>query len=123
LRAATRADPTFSETWYNLSGLLDEQGRSEAAIDCLRRRYVIGWLRYFSGSARERLRIGAAIRASLARSFPSATAVIGRRRPSFLTAVAVFLKSGPPVPAGGRDRRRYGQCPRPLLLLPLSPRP
>jgi tetratricopeptide (TPR) repeat protein len=33
LRAATRADPTFAEAWYNLSDLLDEQGRSEAAID------------------------------------------------------------------------------------------
>jgi tetratricopeptide (TPR) repeat protein len=32
LRAATRADPTFAE-----ADLLDEQGRSEAAIDCLRR--------------------------------------------------------------------------------------
>src|SRR5262249_61195550 len=37
LRAATRADPMFAEAWYNLSDLLDEQGRSEAAIDCLRR--------------------------------------------------------------------------------------
>jgi len=37
LRAATRADPTFAEAWYNLSDVLDEQGRSEAAIDCLRR--------------------------------------------------------------------------------------
>jgi tetratricopeptide (TPR) repeat protein len=36
LRAATRADPTFVEAWYNLSDLLDEQGRSEAAIECLR---------------------------------------------------------------------------------------
>jgi tetratricopeptide (TPR) repeat protein len=27
----------FAEAWYNLSDLLDEQGRSEAAIDCLRR--------------------------------------------------------------------------------------
>jgi tetratricopeptide (TPR) repeat protein len=35
-RAATRADPTFAEAWYNLSDLLDEQGRSEAAIECLR---------------------------------------------------------------------------------------
>jgi tetratricopeptide (TPR) repeat protein len=26
----------FAEAWYNLSDLLDEQGRSEAAIDCLR---------------------------------------------------------------------------------------
>jgi tetratricopeptide (TPR) repeat protein len=31
LRAATRADPTFAEAWYNLSDLLDEQGRSSAA--------------------------------------------------------------------------------------------
>jgi tetratricopeptide (TPR) repeat protein len=37
LRAATRADPMFAEAWYNLSDLLDEQGRSEAAIDCLRK--------------------------------------------------------------------------------------
>jgi tetratricopeptide (TPR) repeat protein len=36
LCAATRADPLFAEAWYNLSDLLDEQGRSEAAIDCLR---------------------------------------------------------------------------------------
>src|SRR5262249_9201195 len=36
-RAATRADPLFAEAWYNLADLLDEQGRSEAAIDCLRR--------------------------------------------------------------------------------------
>ena len=37
LRAATRIDPDFSEAWYNLGGLLDEQGRSEAAIECLRK--------------------------------------------------------------------------------------
>ena len=37
MRAATRADPMFAEAWYNLSDLLDEQGRSEAAIDCLRK--------------------------------------------------------------------------------------
>ena len=36
LRAAMRADPTFAEAWYNLSDVLDEQGRSEGAIDCLR---------------------------------------------------------------------------------------
>jgi tetratricopeptide (TPR) repeat protein len=35
LRAATRADPMFAEAWYNLSHLLDEQRRSEAAIDCV----------------------------------------------------------------------------------------
>jgi tetratricopeptide (TPR) repeat protein len=35
-RAATRVDPTFADAWYNLSDLLDEQGRSEAAIECLR---------------------------------------------------------------------------------------
>jgi tetratricopeptide (TPR) repeat protein len=35
-RAATRADPMFA-AWYNLSDLLDEQGRSQAAVDCLRR--------------------------------------------------------------------------------------
>jgi tetratricopeptide (TPR) repeat protein len=36
LRSATRGDPRFAEAWYNLSDLLDEQGRSEAAIECLR---------------------------------------------------------------------------------------
>src|SRR5260370_42101410 len=29
-------DPTFAEAWYNLSDRLDEQGRSQAAVDCLR---------------------------------------------------------------------------------------
>ncbi len=38
LRAATRADPAFAEAWYNFSDLLDEQGRSEAAIDACARR-------------------------------------------------------------------------------------
>ncbi len=33
LRAATRIDPTFADAWYNLSDLLDEQGRVEAAIE------------------------------------------------------------------------------------------
>jgi hypothetical protein len=28
LRAATRIDPTFADAWYNLSDLLDEQGRA-----------------------------------------------------------------------------------------------
>ena len=37
LRAATRVDPTFAEAWYNLGDLLDEEGRSEAAIECLRK--------------------------------------------------------------------------------------
>jgi len=32
----SRADPTFAEAWYNLGDLLDEQGRSETAIECLR---------------------------------------------------------------------------------------
>jgi tetratricopeptide (TPR) repeat protein len=36
LRTATRVDPKFSDAWYNLSDLLDEQGRTEAAIECLR---------------------------------------------------------------------------------------
>ena len=36
LRAATRVDPTFAEAWHNLGDLLDEQGRSNAAIECLR---------------------------------------------------------------------------------------
>jgi tetratricopeptide (TPR) repeat protein len=29
--------PVSCAAWYNLSDLLDEQGRSEAAIDCLRK--------------------------------------------------------------------------------------
>jgi tetratricopeptide (TPR) repeat protein len=37
MRAATRVDTTSAEAWYNLSDLLDELCRSEAAIDCLRR--------------------------------------------------------------------------------------
>src|SRR5262245_39653703 len=41
LGAATRADPTFAEAWYKLSDLLGEQGRSEAAIDCLRRALLL----------------------------------------------------------------------------------
>ena len=36
LRAATRVDPIFAEAWHNLGDLLDEQGRSNAAIGCLR---------------------------------------------------------------------------------------
>ena len=36
MRTATRADPTFADAWYNLSDLLDEQGRAEAGIECLR---------------------------------------------------------------------------------------
>ncbi len=35
-RAATRADPSFAQAWYNLGDLLDDPGRSEAAIECLR---------------------------------------------------------------------------------------
>jgi tetratricopeptide (TPR) repeat protein len=35
LRATTRVDPTFADAWYDLSDLLDEQGRVEAAIECL----------------------------------------------------------------------------------------
>src|SRR5258708_254831 len=37
LRTATQVDPNFAEAWYNLGDLLDEQGRSEAAIECLRK--------------------------------------------------------------------------------------
>jgi tetratricopeptide (TPR) repeat protein len=29
--------PTFAEAWYNLGDLLDDQGRPEAAIGCLRK--------------------------------------------------------------------------------------
>jgi tetratricopeptide (TPR) repeat protein len=36
LRAATRVDSTFADAWYNLSDLLDDQGRVETAIECLR---------------------------------------------------------------------------------------
>jgi tetratricopeptide (TPR) repeat protein len=41
LRAATRADPGFAEAWYNLADLLDDQGRSEAAIECLRKALLV----------------------------------------------------------------------------------
>src|SRR5262249_9986717 len=37
LRAAIRIDPAFAEAWYNLGDLLDDQGRSEAAIESLRK--------------------------------------------------------------------------------------
>ena len=30
-------DPAFAEAWYNLGDLLDDQGRSEAAIESLRK--------------------------------------------------------------------------------------
>ena len=36
-RAAVQIDPTFAEAWYNLGDQVDEQGRSEAAIECLRK--------------------------------------------------------------------------------------
>jgi tetratricopeptide (TPR) repeat protein len=41
LRAATRANPAFAEAWYNLADLLDDQGRSEAAMKCLRKALVV----------------------------------------------------------------------------------
>jgi tetratricopeptide (TPR) repeat protein len=37
LQAATGADPAFAEAWYNLGDLLDEQGRSEVAIESFRK--------------------------------------------------------------------------------------
>ena len=37
LRIATRVNPNFAEAWFNLGDLLDEQGRIEAAIECLRK--------------------------------------------------------------------------------------
>jgi len=42
-RTATRTDPTFAEAWYNLGDLLDDQGRTDGAIECLRkaRRLVV----------------------------------------------------------------------------------
>jgi tetratricopeptide (TPR) repeat protein len=36
-RAATRTDPSFAQAWYNLGDLLDDQGRTDAAIECLRK--------------------------------------------------------------------------------------
>jgi tetratricopeptide (TPR) repeat protein len=41
LRAATRANPAFGEAWYNLADLLDDQGRSEAAVECLRKALLV----------------------------------------------------------------------------------
>jgi tetratricopeptide (TPR) repeat protein len=40
LRAATRQS-AFAEAWYNLADLLDDQRRSEAAIECLRKAIVV----------------------------------------------------------------------------------
>ena len=40
LRAATRANASFAEAWYNLADLLDDQGRCEAAVECLRKTLV-----------------------------------------------------------------------------------
>jgi hypothetical protein len=39
LRAATRADPTFAEAWYNLSDLLDEQKRRKPRSNACGVRY------------------------------------------------------------------------------------
>jgi tetratricopeptide (TPR) repeat protein len=36
-RTATRVDPAFAQAWYNPGDLLDDQGRPEAAIECLRK--------------------------------------------------------------------------------------
>ena len=41
LRAATRADAAFAEARYSFADLLDNQGRSEAAIECLRKAFVV----------------------------------------------------------------------------------
>ena len=41
LRTATRANPAFAEAWYNLADLLDDQGRSEAAVECLRKALLV----------------------------------------------------------------------------------
>ena len=32
--------PGFAEAWYNLADLLDDQGRCEAAVECLRKTLV-----------------------------------------------------------------------------------
>jgi tetratricopeptide (TPR) repeat protein len=36
-RTATRVDPEYAQAWYNLGDLLDDQGRTDAAIECLRK--------------------------------------------------------------------------------------
>ena len=36
-RTAMRVDPTYAQAWYNLADLLDDQGRADAAIECLRK--------------------------------------------------------------------------------------
>ena len=41
MRAATRANPAFAEAWYNLADLLDDQGRSQAAVECLRKALLV----------------------------------------------------------------------------------
>ena len=52
LRAATQIDSLFAEAWYNLGDLLDDQGRSEAAIECLRKNQCADaadyWRRYLA---------------------------------------------------------------------------
>jgi len=40
-RDATRTDPTFAQAWYNLGDLLDDQGRADAAIECLRKALLV----------------------------------------------------------------------------------
>jgi tetratricopeptide (TPR) repeat protein len=40
-RAATCANPAFAEAWYTLADLLDDQGRSEVAVDCLRKALLV----------------------------------------------------------------------------------
>jgi hypothetical protein len=52
------------------------------------------------------------IRSGAARSAYAVFAAISPRLPAWRlsTAVAIFLKGEPPVPAGGRDRRRYGNA-------------
>jgi tetratricopeptide (TPR) repeat protein len=37
----TRANPAFAEARYNLGNLLDDQGRSEAAVECLRKALLV----------------------------------------------------------------------------------
>ena len=41
MRAATRANPAFAEAWYNPADLLDDQGRSNDAIECLRKALLV----------------------------------------------------------------------------------
>ena len=57
LRAATRANPVFAEAWYNLADLLDDQGRSEAAVECLHKALVVAESTWISQNLSDRARV------------------------------------------------------------------